>query len=88
MDRQKWADRQVKALIDAGVNPLDAELSAQWVLDTAPADADLDTWIPTVLQIAENPDDPALVQDARVDWYAKEETPAKFKRLLDAKEVE
>lgn len=84
MDAHKWIDKQTKALIDAGVNPVDAQRSAKWAIDTMPAGADPDTWIPTVLDIAENPDDPAVVQDTRVAWYADESVPAKFKRLLDA----
>jgi len=84
MDTHKWIDKQTKALIDAGVNPVDAARSAKWAIDTMPAGSDPDTWIPTVLDIAENPDDETVLHDTRVAWYADDSIPAKFKRLLDA----
>lgn len=45
--RQAWADEQAQVLIGLGVSPADAQATVGWVLDHAPADADLDTWLPS-----------------------------------------
>lgn len=88
MDTHKWIDKQTNALIAAGVNPVDAARSAKWTIDTMPQGADPDTWIPTVLDIAENSDDAAVVQDTRVAYYASNDVQPKYKRILDAVEVD
>lgn len=54
-DRQTWADEQVRVLIGLGISLAEAQATAQWVLDHAPADADLDTWIPTPDLLADDP---------------------------------
>ena len=84
---RKWADGQVQALIDCGVDPLDAENTVKRVLAKLPEGVDPDTWIPPAdngeVEITE-----ADVEDARANWYASDAVPAKYKRLLDAVEEE
>jgi len=83
---QQWADKQVAALIEIGVNPLDAEKSVQWVLTHLPAGEDPATYIFPANALYEDPASDAAISDARADWYAADHIPARFKRLLDAKE--
>ena len=83
---RKWADGQIAALVELGVDLPDAQRSVKWVLDTMPEDADPNTWIPTAEQLYRDPSTPESVQDARTAWYASEAVPAKYKRLLDAGE--
>lgn len=86
-DRQRWAERQIEALIEMGDDPQDAEKFVAAVLARAPEGADLDAYVPSPLLATR---DAAItdgdVADARADWYASEDVPARFKRLLDARE--
>jgi len=84
MDNHKWAEREARALIRAGVNPLDAQRSVTWTLQHVPVGVDPATWIPTVDDLYETLDD-ASVHDARVAWYAR--TQPRFKRILDARAI-
>lgn len=83
---EKWAEGQTRVLVAAGVAPQVAERSVQWVLDNLPPGQDPATWVPAPELVAgfANPtaDD---VKEARTDWYASKDVPAKFKRLLDAR---
>jgi hypothetical protein len=83
---RRWADGQVTALVELGVDLADAQRSVKWVLDTMPDDADPATWLPTAAQLERNPATAESVQDARAAWYASEAVGARFKRLLDAGE--
>ena len=86
--RRRWADRQVAELIDAGDDPLDAEKFVAQALAMIPPDADPETWVPTAVaaaRMAQITD--TDIEDARADWYASDDVPARFKRLLDAKEA-
>jgi len=85
---QKWADRQIAALLDLGIDLADAQASVQWALDHLPEGADPDTWIPPAERLERDPAAPESVQDARTAWYASDSVPAKYKRLLDAREGE
>lgn len=86
-DHRKWADEQISALVDIGIDIAEAQRSVNWVLDNLPEGEDPATWIPTAAQL-DTPLDAAAIQDARVDWYAKDSVPPKWKRLLDAKAVD
>jgi hypothetical protein len=81
----QWHNAQVAALVDIGVNPLDAERSVSWAIKAAPVDADPATWIPTAHDVS-LPVDQAALMDARIAWYT--DKPAKVKRLLDARTVD
>ena len=83
-DHRQWAEFQIRALMDAGLDLMDAQRSIKWVLDNLPEGADPATWVPTAAQL-ETTIAAAAIMDARVDWYAKEETPPQWKRLLDAR---
>lgn len=82
-DLERWADKQVKAAIARGVNPLDAGAAVKAFLRLLPAGADPDTYVvpPRFLE----QDLPLLVDDARSAWY--EEVDPRFARLLDATET-
>ena len=83
---RKWADRQIAALLDLGVDLVDAQRSVQWVLDAMPEDADPDAWVPPAEMLYREPAAAENVQEARAAWYASDGVPAKYKRLLDARE--
>lgn len=81
MDNHKWAEREINALIDAGVNPLDAQRSVSWTLNHMPPNADPATWIPAASDL-DTPLDKAAVQDAAAAYFQR--APVKYKRLLSA----
>jgi hypothetical protein len=87
MDRAQWAKRQVAELIDLGDDALDAEAFVAAVLALVPEGEDPSTYPLSADDIA------ALarvtneaVQAARVEWYAADWVPARYKRLLDSRE--
>lgn len=80
-----WANQQVATLLEAGVNPLDAQRSISWMLDNVPIGDDPAMWIPTVASVAVTLDK-ASIADVRAVWYERKET--KVKRLLDARTAE
>lgn len=80
---QQWAERQLDTLIRLGVTPGDAQSAVDWVLANVPDDADPATWIPSAADLERDPID--WVFDARAAWYASNDVPVAFKRLLDAK---
>jgi hypothetical protein len=82
---QAWAESQVQALVDLGVDILDAQRSVDWILDNLPFDADPATYVFPADALWQEPSSDASVDDARADWMAKDEVPAKFKRLLEAR---
>lgn len=84
-ERTMWAERQVKELLALGVDLADAQATVAFVLDAAPDDTDLSTWIPDA-SLLDEPLDEAAIQDARIAYYAGDHVPARFKRLLDAGE--
>jgi len=80
---QRWQEEQITILIDAGIEPSEAQRSTDWVLAHLPPGADPAEWVPSWWQLVTQLDT-VDVQDARVDWYASDRIPARFKRLLDA----
>lgn len=85
-EHQKWAEQQIEVLVSCGVDLQDAQRTVKRILDLLPAGQDPATWIPTAEQLWQDPSTPEAVQDARADWYASDAVPAKYKRLLDARE--
>lgn len=81
MDNHKWGEKEIQALIDIGVNPIDAQRSVAWTLQHLPVGDDPATWIPSVDDLYE-PIDSAIIQDAATTAF--ERYPKKFKRLLSA----
>ena len=83
-----WAEREMATLLRLGVDLEDAQASVTWVLANLPEGADPATWLPPAeLCAGDAAVTPVHVQDARTDWYARESVPARFKRLLDAREA-
>jgi hypothetical protein len=79
-----WAEGQIQALIALGVDAIDAVRSVGWVLNHLPPYADPRTYVFPDATLDEPLDDKAIAA-ARIDWYANDAVPAKFKRLLDAR---
>jgi hypothetical protein len=84
-----WAEQQKAALIDAGVNPLDAETAVQWVVDNLPPGADPDTWLPAQQAIidAVRSDKTGALVDAKAYWYSSDDVPARYNTILNAQPV-
>jgi hypothetical protein len=82
---QNWAESQIAALVEIGIDLQEAQRSVKWVLDNLPQGEDPATWIPSAEQINVEISDADIV-DARADWYASDSVPPRFKRLLDAVE--
>ena len=87
-DRDRWAEEQIAAFIDMGDSPADAERFVALALSWVPEGEDPATYLPpahVVIASATVTDED--VADARADWYASEDVPNAWKRLLDAREV-
>ena len=82
---QDWAESQIAALVEIGVDLIEAQRSVKWVLDNLPEGENPATWIPTANQLRAEITD-ADIQDARADWYTQDSVPPRFNRLLDAVE--
>lgn len=80
---QDWSEQQIAALIETGVDPVDAQATINRILAALPEGGNPSTWIAPVPDSTVTQSD---VDDARADWYAKDEIPSRFKRLLDAAE--
>ena len=81
MAHEKWAESQITALIDCGVDPADAQATVNRVLAALPEGADPATWIAPVPDGLTQSD----IDDARSDWYANDAIAPKYKRILDAR---
>lgn len=86
-DHSKWANAQVRELIALGVNPVDAQASVNWVLRHLPAGADPATYVFPEHVLVDDLTTREVVADARIAFYASEDIPAKYKRILDAGEA-
>mgnify|MGYP004707751393 CR=1 FL=1 len=84
MAHEKWANKQIATAVSLGVSLANATKAAQWVLDHLPPGADPATYIFTASQMEQDISTPEMLQDARVDFYADENVPAQFKRIIDA----
>ena len=84
--RERWVEQQVRTLIGLGADPHDAESAVAWVLNHLPPGADPGHWVvPPDALMRDATIMPEDIQDARVDWYASDAIPPRFKRILDAK---
>lgn len=85
MAHDKWAERQIRVLVECGVSLANAQAAIAFALKRLPANADPDTYVLDAALLEQNVSDPALVQDARADFYASEHISLKYKRILDAR---
>ena len=85
-DHSKWANQQVQAAIEIGINPIDIAKAVKWVLDHLPPGADPATYVFTADELMEDITRPEIIADARNAWYGNEDVPSAYKRLLDAGE--
>lgn len=85
MNIDRWAEEQIQALLDAGVDLDDAQRAVQWVVDRLPPGQDPDTWVPALqLFDAIQSGDRNAIQDARITWMASDDVESRYKRILDA----
>ena len=86
--RAKWAEKQIRALLDVGLDLVDAEAIVRQTLENTPEGEDLDTYVPPEDGLQDGaqitPDD---IARARAAWYADPAIPPAFKMLLDAREA-
>lgn len=81
-----WSEQQLALLLRLGVDLEDAQAAVDWVIANVPAGVDPATWMPPAELLAADAEvTPEHVDDARVDWYARDSVPTRFKRLLDAR---
>lgn len=84
-DHRKWADAQIAEMQEMGIDLPEAQRSVKWVLDNMPEGEDPAVWVPNWWDLDEELE-AAAVQDMRVEWYAKDSTPSKYMRIIDAVE--
>ena len=87
MSNDKWAERQIRVMVECGVSLANAQAAVAFALKRLPQGADPETYILPAELLEQNVSDPALLQDARVDWYQQEHVANQYKRLLDARPV-
>lgn len=85
MAHDRWANAQVRELIALGVNPVDAQASVNWVLRHLPAGADPATYVFPDHVLIDELTTREVIADARIAFYASDDIPSRYKRILDAK---
>jgi hypothetical protein len=85
--REKWAEAQIRVLVECGVSLANAQAAIAFALRRLPANADPQSYILDASLLEQNVSEPALVQDARADWYQHDHVPLAYKRILDARSV-
>ena len=86
-DRNRWAELQIADLIAAGTDALDAEKVVAAALAAIPLGEDPATYVQTPMAAARDAEiTDEDIADARADWYASDDVPQRYKRILDAKE--
>jgi hypothetical protein len=84
MPHEAWAKSQLRALLDLGVSPIDAQRSVKWVLANLPRDADPATYVFPSHVLYQEPSSREAVQDTRVYVYGADGLASKYKTILDA----
>lgn len=84
MAHEKWASQQIAIAIELGVNPLDAAEAMRAYLAVLPPNADPATYILPAYALEQDIDAKEYIDDARVEWYGREDIAPTWKRLLDA----
>ena len=81
MAKVAWAEAQVQALLEAGVDRIDAERIVAWVEKNHGGDMAKE---PLPAEVVERLSEitEADVQDAAADWMASDGVPNRYKRLL------
>lgn len=82
---ERWAKAQFAVLVELGVNPIDAQASIDWVLAHLPFGADPDTYVFPEHVLVDELTTREVIADARIAFYASDDVPTKYKRILDAK---
>ena len=84
---QDFAERNIAALVNAGVDLAVAQATIKRILDWTPEGEDPATYRPPHYgqPVTVGPED---VAEARAAWYANDAVPPRFKRILDAVEDE
>lgn len=84
MAHEAWAKSQLRALLELGVSPIDAQRSVKWVLANLPRDADPATYVFPPHVLYQEPSSREAVQDTRVYVYSNDGFASKYKTILDA----
>lgn len=85
MNLHTWAELQKQALVRAGVNPVDADLAVNWVVENIPSGIDPETWIVAqTLFLALRQGDPGALQDVVAAWASNDAVETRHRRLLTA----
>ena len=87
MSNDKWAERQVRVMVECGVSLANAQAAIAFAIKRLPQNADPETYTLPAELLDQNVADPALVQDARVDWYGADHIPLAYRRIIDARSV-
>lgn len=80
---ERWASKQIDAIVARGINPIDAANAVKRFLSKLPPGADPDHYIPNDGGEVGDLTSKAVTDDMRADWYGKVD--ARNARLLDAK---
>lgn len=84
MAHERWANQQIAALVELGVNPVDAQASVDFVVRHLPVGADPATYVLPDTALLDELTTREVIADARVAWYQNDEIASKYKRILDA----
>lgn len=85
MNLHTWAEQQKALLIRAGVNPLDAELAVDWVIEHLPQLQNPDTWVVSQTLFDDlRTDRESVLRDAVAAWAADPSVEVRHQRLLTA----
>lgn len=80
--------RQVAVLAKLGIANADIEHSISFVDAHLPPNVDPATWIPSAADLSDDMSAEAAVVDARAAYYVDKRVPRRFRRLLDAREID
>lgn len=83
----KWANAQFAVLVELGVNPIDAQASVDWVLSHLPFGADPAIYVFPERVLVDELTTREVIADARIAFYASDDVPTKYKRILDSRGV-
>lgn len=82
---ERWAKAQFATLVELGVNPIDAQASIDWVLSHLPFGADPAIYVFPDSALVDELTTREVIADARIAFYASDDVPTKYKRILDAR---
>lgn len=82
---ERWATKQIDAIVARGINVLDATSAVKRFLSKLPPGADPDTYVPQDGGEVGDLSSKDATDDARAAWYGDARVPSRWKRILDSK---